>query len=256
MTTKPLVDRVRQAWTLLTQLLQQTARSAQPWTILLELEAQAQEFLDENNVTWAFKWFNWFPANLCLSVNDCVVHGIPDETVLELWDVLKIDVWVDFKGWIADAAVTVIVWWVEQNPEAHWLVTSTKRALDQSLPYVKDWRSLFWYWKSVWSIINNDWYSVLEYLTWHWVGESVHQKPSIYNRPNPVMKRQFFKEWMIVALEPISALKSTAFVEWSNWWNIYTKHWDIWVQREYTVFVWSNWPEILAWVQDSAQLYT
>jgi len=68
-----------------------------PGVALIELEQQTQKYLDERNLIGSFKGYGGFPANLCLSVNDCVVHGIPDETILQEGDLLKIDAGVTYQ---------------------------------------------------------------------------------------------------------------------------------------------------------------
>lgn len=223
---------------------------SQPWTILMEIEAQAQHFLTMNNLTWAFKWYNWFPANCCLSVNDCVVHWIPDDTILKEWDLLKIDVWVTYKWGISDAAITFVVWGKKHNPQGELLTVATKKALDAWIKRIWPWKAFFEYWVAVEKTMKGAWFSVLKNLTGHGVGVAVHEAPSIYNWGYKKMKKSFARPWMVIALEPITAIKSKEFVHWTaNERNIYTEHGDLWAQWEYTLLITENGYEILAWIQ-------
>jgi len=233
-----------------TELLHILTKASQAGTTLIEIEAQAQRFLDMHNLTWAFKWFNWFPANCCLSLNDCVVHWIPDETVLKEWDFLKIDVGVVYKWWISDAAVTLVVWWAKHNPEWQKLIDSTKVALDNWLKRIAPGKSFYEYGIEVERTMKNNWFSVIKNLTGHGVGVEVHEAPSIYNRGFKKMKKSIARPWMVIALEPITAVNSKEFIHWTeNSWNIYTEHWDLWAQWEYTVVITENWYKVIAWIQ-------
>jgi len=190
-----------------------------------------------------------YPANICLSVNDCVVHGIPDRYVLKEWDLLKIDAWINYHWYITDAAISVIVGGKEKNDIAYKLVKSTKKALDEWFKTIAVWKSMNKFSKKVFETLKKYNFSIIKNLTWHWVWKSVHEKPNIYNYPNYYMKNLRWQKNMVVALEPITAIYSDEAVEKKNIpWNMYTKFWDLGAQWEYTVIVTDNWPEILAGV--------
>lgn len=240
-------ENIRESGKYLTELLEIIGKAAQPGIILMELEVQAQRFMDMHNLKGAFKWYQWFPANLCLSVNDCVVHGIPDATILQEGDLLKIDAWVIYKEWISDSAVTLVVGWAKHNPVGQELTNATKESLDESLKFVGPWVSLYDFGDSVDSIMQKRGFRIIKTLTWHGVGTHVHEPPSIYNRWYKPLKKQYFQEWMIVALEPITAEQSKEFVQGDNWRNLYTQKWDLGAQWEYTVAITPDGYEILAW---------
>jgi methionyl aminopeptidase len=90
-------------------------------------------------------------------------------------------------------------------------------------------------------------HSVIKNLTWHGVGNHVHEDPNIYNYAHPSWYKIRFTPGMVVALEPIIAQTSTSYIEdKTNNRNLYTKNGDLWAQREYTVAIGDNGPEILA----------
>lgn len=246
--TKQQIDNISQSWKYLTELLMILEKYTKAGMALIELEIVAEEFMKRNNIKWAFKWYEWFPANLCLSVNDCLVHWIPDDYVLKNWDLLKIDCGVNYKWWISDAAISVLIWWEFADPKAWELIQSTKKALDEWVQKIMNWKKIYDYSRTVNDEIKKSEFKVIKRLTWHGVGNAVHERPYIYNRPHPDTQKIDFKSWMVVALEPITAISSDDFVEWSNWWNLYTRDWDLWAQWEYTVLVTDNWYEILAGV--------
>ncbi len=248
--TPDQIDNIRESWKYLTELLKIIYENSKPWIVLLELEEIAQNYINKNqNISWAFKWYMWYPANLCLSVNDCLVHGIPDNYVLKDWDLLKIDAWITYKRWISDAAVSLIIWWDDKNPIWANLIKSTKDSLDSAIKYVKPYNSIYNYSNEIYLKMKNNWFAVIKLLTWHWVGENVHEWPFIYNRPYKETVNIKFQPNMVLALEPITAEYSTDFTErWNNKRNLYTKWWDLWAQWEYTIVINKESYEILAWI--------
>ena len=240
---KSEIKNIHESWKYLTEILWLLYKEVKPWVNLLELEKIAENYMVKNNIRWAFKWYYDFPANLCLSVNDCLVHGIPDNYVLQAWDLLKVDCWVIYKNGISDSAFSIIVWWEFANPEWFKLIQTTIRWLDN--------------WYNTEKTIKDEGFSIIKTLTGHGVWRYVHEFPYIYNVANDDLKKLTRKPWMVVALEPITSLYSTKYTNISvnknnpdNWRNLYTKEWDIWAQREYTIAITDSWPQILAWLQN------
>jgi len=249
--TPQQIANIRESWNFLTELLYKLYDMVQPGVMLVELEKYAQNYLDQRQLRGAFKWYQWFPANLCLSVNDCVVHGIPDQYMLKTWDLLKIDCGVWYKWGISDAAISVVVWGEFANPQAFSLVEATKTALDKGIKHIKANESLFAYSSMVYQQVKQYGFTVIENLTGHGVGELVHEAPHIYNFPHASMKKERLVPNMVIALEPITALRSTLTVERpNNRWNLYTKFSDLGAQWEYTLLVTEKGYEILAGVTE------
>lgn len=249
--TKQQIENIRQSGKYLTELLHLLHTKAKAGISLIELEFVAEHYLKEHNLKWSFKGYEWFPANLCLSVNDCVVHGIPDEYILKNGDVLKIDCWVTYNWWITDSAITVIIWGEVANPLGYDLAKATKKWLDEAIKHIGPGKALFEYSHRVYDVITNAWFSILWQLTWHGVGNKVHERPYVFNVPVPEMKKIIMQPWMVLAFEPITAVVSTDFG--SKPWNdrpLYCKKWDLWAQREYTILITEKWYEILSWITE------
>ncbi len=247
MFTNPYLENQRIAGKLLTQLLWELRDKVLPGVNVLALEAYAVQFLRMNNVIWAFKWQYDYPANLCLSVNDSVVHGAPRDYVLQKGDVLKIDAGVKYYDGLADAAFSIVVWWDKENKQWASLIQATKEALDLWLAYVKPGRSVYDFGFAVAEHVRNKWFSIIKNLTGHGIGETLHESPYVYNYGEPAAKKSFFQEWQVVCLEPITAIKSTKAVEKYNVeHDLFCEKGDIGVQREYMVYIGKNGPEVLA----------
>ncbi|MCS6983061.1 MAG: type I methionyl aminopeptidase [Candidatus Absconditabacterales bacterium] len=252
-------EKIRHAGKILTDLHQELFVRCQPGVALIELESFAQRFLTKNNVRGTFKGYKGFPANLCLSLNDCLVHGIPDHTVLKPGDLLKVDVGVTYESCIADAAFSVVIGGAQANPRAASLICATKNALDMALPTLVPGSSLFAYGETVHREMTDAGFSVIFDLTGHGVGNALHEKPYIHNYGHVSLRSFVIKEGMVFALEPITAQRSTAYRDskpgvYSNGRNLYTEKGDLGCQWEYTVIITQNGAEVVAGLVDERWL--
>lgn len=235
----------------LTELLHILYDKAKAGISLIELEFVAEHYIQEHKLKGSFKGYEGYPMNLCLSVNDCVVHGIPDDYVLKNGDVLKIDCGITYEGGITDSAITVVIWGEAANPLGYALAKATKKWLDEAIKYIAPGKTIYEYSHRVHTCIVNEGFSILKKLTGHGVGIKVHEKPHIYNTPNPEMKKIIFQPGMVLAFEPITAITSTDFQHKSwNERNLYCKDGDLWAQREYTIAITDDGYEILSWIQE------
>lgn len=235
----------------LTEMLQMLREKTKAGMTLLEVEALSQTWLDKRNLKGAFKGYEGFPANLCLSVNDCVVHGIPDETLLKNGDLLKIDAGIIYKNGVSDSAISFIIWDESLNPLWAELIKVTKESLDLGVATIEVWGFAYNYWKAVYNHVKNNGFEIIKTLTGHGVGNEVHEMPHIHNYPTVQLKKIERKPWMVIALEPITAVASDDVVyRDTNDWNLYCRKGDLGAQREYTVLITENGPKILAGVVD------
>lgn len=248
--TENQIKVIRDSGKYLNELLYLIYQNCKPWVSLLELEDLAQSFIEKNNLKGAFKWYMWFPANLCLSVNDCVVHWIPNNYILKDWDLLKVDSWVIYKKWFSDSAFSIIIGWDDKDVAWAELIKITKKALDVSINFLLSDSYSFDYSKSVQDIVENAWFCVIRDLTGHWVWTKVHEAPHIFNWTHPDTKKIKIKKNMVLALEPITSFNSKHVInkKWNSW-NLYTSKWDKWAQWEYMILVKDDNIEVLSWLQ-------
>jgi len=207
------IDKIRESGKFLTILLHELYDMCVPGRTTLELEIYAETYIRKNGLKWAFKWYGWFPTNLCTSVNDCVVHGVPNKTPLVNGDLLKVDCGIDLWGAISDAAFSIVIWWSGKNTEASELIAITKKALDIWIKTIKVWVNGKTFGKAVHKAIYDEDFTVIKHLTGHGVGNAVHEFPSVYNRPQNSMKKRRFEPGMVLALEPITAQVSEDYIE-------------------------------------------
>lgn len=245
------IDKIRTSGQYLTEILQLCYQQCTPGKTLKDIEQIVIDYINKHHLIAAFKWFWGFPGYVCLSLNDCVVHGIPDRTILKPWDLLKVDMGINYRGGISDSAFSIIIWWSETNPEWQLLIDLTKQSLDLGLQQVQPWKLIASYSETVSEHIYSHHHSIIKDLTWHGVGTHVHEDPHIYNYPHPSWYKIRFQPGMVVALEPITAQTSDSYIEDRlNGRNLYTKHGDLGAQWEYTVVISDDGPEVLAGIQD------
>lgn len=190
---------------------------------------------------WVLCWFRWvydFPANICISVNDVVVHWLPREwLVFKNWDLATFDFWIkDKEYWInTDAAFSVIIWWVDKNPKWAKLIEANKKALYAWIAQARAWNKVWDISAAIWKEIVWAWFKVVKQLTWHAIWKELHEKPYIPN----FWKAWYWmvlKKWMTLAIEPILWETSWEIVdEWD--WEIYIKDGSLWSQYEHTILI-------------------
>lgn len=103
------IEKIRTSGQYLTEILHILYQQCESGLILKDLETTAKQYIEKHKLIAAFKNFNGFPGYLCLSLNDCLVHGIPDRTILKDGDVLKVDMGINYRGGITDSAFSIVI---------------------------------------------------------------------------------------------------------------------------------------------------
>ena len=228
--TAQQIANIRESGKYLNELLLLLREKAKVWVATIELEFVAEHFIQQHHLKGAFKGYDGYPANLCLSINDCVVHGEPDATILKNGDLLKIDAGLVYQGGISDSAISVVIGWELANPRAYDLIRVTKESLEVGIQTIRPHQNMFAYGSTVSQVVKEAGYKVIKDLTGHGVGNAVHERPYIFNYPHPDLKKTFYKPGMVLCFEPITALMSTDFYQ--NPWEeaLYTDHGDVGAQ--------------------------
>lgn len=151
-----------------------------------------------------------YPAAICASLNDVVVHGVPNEYALKSGDLLSVDMGITYEGMITDAAFTVPIGKV--GPKAKQLMAATRRALEEAIKIAKPGRTLGDIGWVVERQAGRDGFKVLRGLTGHGVGYELHEDPVIFNfgEKGSGMK---LKEGMVLAIEPMLSLSTNDIVQ-------------------------------------------
>ena len=190
----------------------------------------------------AFLGFEGFPAVICISVNEEVVHGIPGKRVLAVGDIVGLDFGVSYHGMITDAAITVPVGVI--SSEASRLMRATREALDLGIAEVKAGAHLGDISHAIERRLRSDKLGVIEDLSGHGVGHMVHEDPLVLNF-GPAGRGMKLKTGMTIAIEPMATLGTHEIVQADDQWTILTADGSLGSQHEHTVLVLPDGVEIL-----------
>jgi methionyl aminopeptidase len=200
----------------------------------------------ENDVLCWFKGVYDFPDNVCISLNDVVVHWrVRNGTILKDWDLVTIDFGIKDKVyWVnTDAAFSVIIWWDDKNPEWARLIQINKEALKAWIAKCKAWNTVWDIGSTIQKIVENAGFKIVKDMTGHAVWKKLHEKPYI---PNfwKAWKWEKLKTWMVLAIEPIIGQTSWEIIN-KNDWEWYIKDGSLGSQYEHTILVTKGDPEII-----------
>ena len=165
----------------------------------------------------ACKGFHGFPASLCVSINDAIIHGIPNNRKFEEGDIVKIDLVIEYNGWYADSARTVICG--EGNEEDKKLMRVCKECLEKGIEIAKAGNTTGHIGFVIEKHANRNGYSVMKEFSGHGIGQNIHQKPSIpcFGKKR---KGEKLKEDMYICIEPMIFIGSPEIIRDSDGWGI------------------------------------
>jgi len=217
-----------------------------PGAKTLDIDKKCADICKKEWVLCWFKWVYWFPAHICISINNSVVHWYARVwQTLKEWDVAKFDFWVKDKVyWVnTDAAFTVIVWDWPHDKKIEKLLEANKKALYAWIAKARAWNRVWDISSAIQKEIEWAWFCVVKDLTGHWVWKTLHEKPYIPNHWKPG-KWDLIKKWMTLAIEPI--LWQSSWQIYDKWtWDLYIKDWSMWTQFEHTILITDSEAEII-----------
>jgi len=207
-----------------------------------ELDAVASRELKRLGAKPSFKGYRGFPANLCVSVNDEIVHGIPGERVLTEGDVVSLDLGAIVDGFQGDAAVTVGVG--EISPEAKRLIEITEEALEAGMGKAYAGARLGDISAAIQQQAESKGYSVIREYTGHGIGREMHEEPQIPNFGQPGTG-PLLKKGMTLALEPMVSIGDWHTRVGGDHWTVSTADGGLSAHFEHTIAITEAEPEIL-----------
>lgn len=241
--TKEEIELMRQSNMLVAQTLGELAKIIKPGVTTLELDKVAETFIRDNEGVPGFLDYNGFPNSLCTSVNEQVVHGIPNDKPLEDGDIVSIDCGVLLNGFYGDSAYTFEVGNVK--PEIKELLQVTKESLYKGIEMAQESKRIGDIGHAVQSYCEAHGYSVVREMVGHGVGKSLHEAPEVpnYGRRGNGPK---LREGMVIAIEPMINLgKRNIYMESDNW-TISTVDKSPSAHFEHTVAITKNGADILS----------
>lgn len=233
--TKSEIELMEVAGKVAYDLLQHFENLIKPGISTKELDIIAENFIKERDCLPSCKGYEGFPASICTSINDEVVHGIPSEKrILKDGDIITIDLVVEYKGWMADTARTYIVG--KTTKEVENLLKYTKEALYQGLSVIKEGIKLNEVSKTIESVAKAHNLGVVRELTGHGIGKEMHEDPYVYNYSNND-SNLILKEGMTIAVEPMFTLGKRDVWLLDDDWTISTQDGKPAAHYEHTIAV-------------------
>ncbi len=208
-----------------------------------DIDDYVHDYIVSHEATPSFLNYEGFPASACVSINEVVVHGIPDDTKLKEGDIVSVDIGAIYKGYHADTAYTYMVGSVSKEKEN--LIKNTQKALYEGLSKIKAGVSLNEVCKAIEKVGRNNNYGIFINLTGHGVGKELHEDPYIPNVSNYESENIILKKGMTLAIEPMFSLGTEEIKLLSDNWTIVTKDKSPAAHFEHTIVVTDNGYEIL-----------
>lgn len=237
------IELMRAAGKILAKVHQDLANELKPGMSTLDVDKIGEEMIHGFGCIPSFKDYNGYPASVCVSVNDEVVHGIPDaKRFLQEGDIVSLDIGVIYKGYHADAARTHGIGQI--SDEAALLIERTRQSFFEGIRYAREGCHLFEISNAIASYCESFGYGVVEDLVGHGIGCHLHEDPEI---PNFHQKRRGIKlrSGMTLAIEPM-VNAGRLDVEWcEDNWTVVTEDGSLSAHYENTILVTSGRPEIL-----------
>jgi methionyl aminopeptidase len=236
------IELMRQAGRLAAQVLDRLEAAVRPGTRTRELDALAEEFIRGAGAVPAFKGYRGFPASICVSVNDEVVHGIPGQRVLREGDIVSVDVGVLLGGYVGDAARTFPVG--EVGPLARRLLEVTQQSLRAGIDRARPGGRLGDISHAVQRVVEAAGFSVVRRYAGHGVGRSIHEDPEVPNFGSPGRGPRL-EPGLVLAIEPMVNAGTHEVVVDDNAWTVRTADGSLSAHFEHTVAITADGPEIL-----------
>lgn len=237
----------RAAAQVVARALSELGRAVRPGITTAELDLLAETVIRDLGARPAFKGYRGFPASICPSINEEVVHGIPGPRALKEGDIVGIDVGAELNGWYGDAAMTFAVGAVSES--ASLLMRVTAEALALGLAQARAGNRVGDISHAVQSHVERNGFTVVRDLVGHGIGREMHEEPAIPNYGAPG-KGPRLVVGQVLAIEPMVNAGGHAVVTRPDGWTVATKDGQWSAHFEHTVAVGPEGPEILSVLPD------
>ncbi|HEY3942973.1 MAG TPA: type I methionyl aminopeptidase [Acidimicrobiales bacterium] len=233
--------KMRRAGRVVAEMHEATRAAARPGVTTAQIDAVARDVLDRRGARSNFLGYRGFPAVICTSPNDMIVHGIPGDYVLREGDILSIDCGAIVEGYHGDAAFTMAVGSV--TDEARRLIEVTERSLWAGIEQLVAGRRLHEVGRAVQQVAEAAGFSVVREYVGHAIGTAMHEQPQVPNywpgSPGPLLKTG-----MVYAVEPMVNAGSPETVTLDDEWSVVTADGRLSAHFEHTIAVTDNGPEV------------
>ncbi|OLN32394.1 type I methionyl aminopeptidase [Desulfosporosinus metallidurans] len=236
------IERMRKAGRIVAETLELMREHAKPGVTTLDLDRMAEKYIRSQGAIPTFKGYNGFPASLCTSVNEQVVHGIPSLRCLESGDIISIDCGATLDGYVGDAAVTLPIG--EVGEDIQKLLRVTEESLMIGIAQAKVGNRLYDVSHAVQTHVEANGFSVVRDYVGHGIGSAMHEDPQIPNFGKPGRGPRL-EVGMALAIEPMVNMGTYEVQTLKDHWTVVTKDNRPSAHFEHTVAITENGLEIL-----------
>jgi methionyl aminopeptidase len=238
------VAKMRVAGSIVAETIDAVLAAVEPGVSTADLDVVAEAFIRERKATPSFKGYRGFPASICASLNEEVVHGIPSpKRILKEGDVLSLDFGAIWDGYHADSAVTVFVG-EPPSAEAEKLVRVTEEALEAGISQIRPGGRLSDISHAVQQVVEGAGFSVVREYVGHGVGRSLHEDPQIPNYGLPGRGPEL-RPGLVVAVEPMVTMGDWKTRVLADDWTVVTADRSLAAHFEHTIAVTEDGREVL-----------
>jgi methionyl aminopeptidase len=233
--------KMRRAGKVVAEMHEKTRAAIRPGVTTAQLNEVARDVLERRGARSNFLGYNGFPAVICTSPNDMIVHGIPGDYVLDEGDIISIDCGAIIEGYHGDAAYTAPVG--EVSPEARRLMEVTERSLWAGIAQMEVGHRLHEIGRAVEEVALEAGYGVVREYVGHAIGTAMHESPQVPNywpgNPGPSLK-----SGMVFAVEPMINVGGEGTVLLEDGWSVVTADHSLSAHFEHTIAVTDDGPEV------------
>lgn len=239
------IETMRKAGRILAEILKKLGEAVEPGKTPMDLERLAEKICQEHNAEPGFKGYHGYPNICCISVNNTVVHGIPNNVPFERGDLVTIDCGVKLNGLNTDAAISVIAGGDECGSEqTRKLNETTRKALYAGIAQVKPGAKIGDIGHAIQTVVEGAGFSIIKNLTGHGIGYKLHEDPQILNYGKKGTGESLVPG-MTIAIEPIVSAGERFIETLNDHWTIVLRDGSLGCQWEHTILVTQNGHEIL-----------
>jgi len=245
------IEHIRESGKILARTLEKLKLLVEPGITPLDIDAECRRILRRFDARPAFLGYMDYPAAICTSVNEAVIHGIPDNRKLRDGDVVGLDCGVEFEGFISDSAITVPVGRI--RPEIGHLLRVTQEALELGIAAARPGGRIHDISRAIYRHVSQHNYGVVRPYCGHGVGFSVHEEPQVPNYvssgPNPRLK-----PGLVIAVEPMINFGGDEVDVRSDDWTVFTVDGSVSAHFEHTIAIREDGVDVLTRLPETVEV--
>lgn len=233
---------MRHAGSVVAQTLQRLVDEVRPGVVVKDLDRIVRREFERQKVVPTFLGYHGYPATVCVSVNEQIVHGIPGKRVLQDGDIVSLDLGCTYRGFVADAALTVIAG--TPKPGAQQLIDVTRESLAKGIAAARAGNRLGQISNAIQAHIEAHGFGVVREYVGHGVGRQMHEEPQVPNF-GATDRGPLLKKGMVLALEPMVTVGDWRTRQLEDHWTVVTADGSLAAHFEHTIAITNGEPEVL-----------